>query len=399
MNNIKWIKIEFGNSKYFNIFGSGIDKFQGEKEYLSTSSIIFNEIKEIESTITFENRQSRANMQPALDSVWFAKMKETVKVYSFTEKNEDEISKYILSTGFLGIKCFKNISVEYVKYFLLSKYFNNEKDKLTSGSTQSALNNTEARKLKIPLPFSNGEPDLELQQQIVKKLELAEQLKENRKNADELTKNYLNSVFLEMFGDPRTNPKGFEMKRLENLGNSIGGGTPSRKNNEYFNGNIPWITTVSLGEIYIDEDNAIEYISSKAIEESSTKLIPKNSLIIGTRVGVGKISINKCELCTNQDITSLVNIDLERNNLIFLYYIIKTLNKYFESEKRGATIQGITGQQLRNLQIPLPLISLQNQFAKIVEEVETLKEYQEKSREEIENLYNKLLQDAFRGEI
>ena len=154
MNKIEepWIYIRLGNDRYFDIINSGINYFDNKKEYLSTSSIKYTAIKNIESSITYNERPSRANMQPILNSVWFAKMKDTLKVYSFTEKNKEEISKYIMSTGFTGIECKENVDTNYLFQYLLSDQFNSIKNKLSKGSTQKAVSNSEINSVRIPVP-------------------------------------------------------------------------------------------------------------------------------------------------------------------------------------------------------------------------------------------------------
>ena len=145
-----WIKTELGDSKYFNILGSGIQLFENEKDYLSTSSVIDDKIDHVEQRITFIKRPSRANMQPIKNSVWFAKMKETLKVILIDDKI---IKNNILSTGFCGIKCI-NVSPELLKHFFMSKKFNSKKDLLSEGSTQKAINNTKTATIEITFPES-----------------------------------------------------------------------------------------------------------------------------------------------------------------------------------------------------------------------------------------------------
>jgi type I restriction enzyme, S subunit len=178
-----------------------------------------------------------------------------------------------------------NVSLEYIYYYLKSI-----KEKVINegrGVAQNNINLSILRNIEIPIP------PLQQQERIVKVLDLSSILIEKQK---ELLKNYdlfLKSKFIEMFGNPISNPKGWETKKLGILADWKGGGTPSRKEPQYFNGSIPWITTVSLGKLYISEKDAVEFITNEAVMKSSTKIIPINSIIIGTRVGVGKVSINK----------------------------------------------------------------------------------------------------------
>ena len=177
-----WSTKKLGDKEYFKILGSGIEKFDGEKEYLSTSSIEGNKIIAIESTITYRKRPSRANMQPQLNSVWFARMKNTVKVYSFTEENKEEINRYILSTGLAGILCNSTkVSAKYLEKILLSKWFNKLKDSLAGDkAVQRSLNNRDVALLQIPLP------PLSEQQKIVYILDSIQEAIEIEKKKKEL---------------------------------------------------------------------------------------------------------------------------------------------------------------------------------------------------------------------
>ncbi|MEN3039569.1 MAG: hypothetical protein ABDI07_10570, partial [Candidatus Kryptonium sp.] len=107
-------------SKEFQILPSGIEFFQGVKEYLSTSSVQYNEIVEIEDFITFGKRPSRANMQPVENSVWFARMINSPK---FLLADEDIIKNKILSTGFLGIQTKEKASAYYLYFYVQTKEF------------------------------------------------------------------------------------------------------------------------------------------------------------------------------------------------------------------------------------------------------------------------------------
>ena len=262
-------------------------------------------------------------------------------------------------------------------------------EKYTHGSTMKHIVKKDFENIKIPLP------PLKKQKTIAKTLDKAKELIELRKESivklDELSR----SVFVDMFGDPLENEMGWGTDKLDSFGEWRGGGTPSRKEKDYFNGDIPWITTVSLGKLlYIDSKNAIEFINEKAIEKSATKIIPIGSVIIGTRVGVGKVSINKEELCTNQDIISLVNLKEFVNN-IYVCHIIKHIKKLLISEQRGATIQGITATYLRSVSLPVPPLNLQQKFAKIIQKIEAQKALYEEELEKLEYNFEALLDKSF----
>lgn len=150
------------------------------------------------------------------------------------------------------------------------------------------------------------------------------------------------------------------------------GGTPSRKNKEYFQGTIPWITTVALNGKTIDEQDAVEWITEKAIEESAAKIVPKESILIGTRVGVGKVAINTVPMSTSQDIISLINIDTKQWDKGFICKFISSKSDFLNSQARGATIKGIKIEVLENLQLPKLELEEQRKIAAVLDKVSEL---------------------------
>lgn len=94
--------------------------------------------------------------------------------------------------------------------------------------------------------------------------------------------------------------------------------------------------------------------------------------MVGIRVGVGKASINSVPMCTNQDIVSLENIDDSKFDKKYILYCIKNSKKYLESQKRGATIQGITVSSIKNINIPLTSLNEQKRIAGILDKATEL---------------------------
>ena len=177
--------------------------------------------------------------------------------------------------------------------------------------------------------------------------------------------------------------KNFPVRKLGEICTTLSGGTPDTKNESFYSGKIPWITTVALGKIFIDENDAASYITEEAIEKSSTHLIPANTLLFGVRVGVGKSSITKVSICTNQDIVALMDVDEQRYNKIFLKHVLDADQKYFNSIKRGMTIKGITSNDLKAVRIPDAPLELQEEFAAYVENCEAIKISARAKREEL----------------
>lgn len=205
------------------------------------------------------------------------------------------------------------------------------------------------------------------QQQIVAKLDkLSKIISLKTKELslyDELTK----ARFVEMFGD------GFETTELRNICKTISGGTPSTKNPDYYNGTIPWVTTTALGPNHIDGTKAKAYISEEAVANSATKIIPSGSILFGIRVGVGKASINDVDICTNQDIVAIMDVNETKFSKLFIKHVLDANRAHYDSLKKGATILGITSDDLKNTPIPLAPIKAQKDFETFVEQVDKSK--------------------------
>ena len=142
------------------------------------------------------------------------------------------------------------------------------------------------------------------------------------------------------------------MIKLGSICDFQSGGTPSKGKIEYFNGDIPWITTTSLNGSRIDEKDAVNWITEKAIKETAARIVPANSIMVGTRVGVGKVAINTIDMSTSQDVISLLNIDEKKWSKDYLCKFIQGKSAYLNSQARGATIKGIKIDVLANLEVP-----------------------------------------------
>lgn len=121
---------------------TGINHFDSEKIYLATSCLDGTEVINYSEKVTFENRPSRANMQPTKNSVWFAKMKATTKNLILNEASKEIIQNYILSTGFSGVACREN-TLYYLWNYVTGEYFSKKKDLIASGATQQAINESD----------------------------------------------------------------------------------------------------------------------------------------------------------------------------------------------------------------------------------------------------------------
>ena len=141
----------FSNS-ISSIIKPGVKLFN-KKTYLATADIKGTSISN-GTIINYEGRESRANMQPRVSSVWFAKMKNSVKHLYLNKEMQTIISNSILSTGFCGLQC-KETSFEYIASYISNDYFEIRKDILAHGATQQAVNNDDLKNIPIVIPNDN----------------------------------------------------------------------------------------------------------------------------------------------------------------------------------------------------------------------------------------------------
>lgn len=162
------------------------------------------------------------------------------------------------------------------------------------------------------------------------------------------------------------------MAKLGEICTFQSGGTPSKSNSAFFGGSIPWITTVALNGGIIDGENAVACITDEAIQKSAAKIVPANSIMVGTRVGIGKVAINMVPMSTSQDVVSLINIDTARWDKGFLCKFILAKNDFLMAQARGATIKGIKIETLADLDIPELTLEEQRHISAVLDKVTDL---------------------------
>ena len=166
----------------------------------------------------------------------------------------------------------------------------------------------------------------------------------------------------------------------------LSGGTPSTKNEEYWKGDIPWITSADIVDIKTATPR--KYITEQAIRESATNLIKVGNVIVVTRVGLGKLFRNDFDVCISQDSQGLIL--REGVNADFLVYVLKDRVANFKNTSQGSTIQGVTKKQLAELQIPLPPLEVQRE---IVAEIEGYQRVIDGARAVVDNYRPQIVVD------
>jgi len=278
----------------------------------------------------------------------------------------------------------KDILMRYAYYFLKR----NQKQiyEMQKGIAQPHVYPKDLAIMKVPLP------PLQIQKQIVKTLEGAERLKQKREDADKLTKEYLQGVFYEMFLN-----KGFEERRLGEICDKITDGTHVTP--KYMDKGIPFLRVTDLTE----SNTSKKFISKEEHKQLIKRCFPERGDILYTKNGT--IGIAKA-INWDYEFSIFVSLCLikPKKNLILSKYLEFFLNTPYAlrqavSHSKKGTIINLHLIEIKKIKIPLPALSLQNQFASIVEEVEKLKQKQKQSKEEINQMFDSLMKQAFNGEL
>ena len=161
-------------------------------------------------------------------------------------------------------------------------------------------------------------------------------------------------------------PKGWEIKKMGEVCDVIGGGTPSKAISKYFNGSIHWATVRDMKGDFITETE--HKITEEAIKNSSTNIIPKGNVVIATRVGLGKICVIENDTAINQDLRGIVPKKKSQIEVGFLFQWFKSISHLIVEEGTGATVQGVKLPFIKDLEIPLPPLPEQQRIVSILDE-------------------------------
>ena len=163
------------------------------------------------------------------------------------------------------------------------------------------------------------------------------------------------------------------MISLQRLGDHIdllGGGTPSKEVDDFWGGSIPWATVKDLKHDILE--NTVDRISQLGLDNSSSKLVRSGSILIATRMAVGRVVMAGVDVAINQDLKAITcddNIDTK-----FLYYFLQSQNNYFNRMSSGATVKGIKVAHIMDLEIPLPPLAEQKKIAAILDAADQLRQ-------------------------
>ena len=270
--------------------------------------------------------------------------------------------------GFKNLICSEKINNKYLYWFLKrnTKYLNS----LGRGATFKEISKTIVSEIEINLP------EYRKQKEIANELEKINKIIGCRKQELKLFEDLVKARFIELFGDPRSNPFGFEKKMLKDTCKVITGNTPSRAIAEYYGDYIEWIKTDNIVSGILNPTQATESLSEKGMNVGRT--VEKDSILMaciaGSIASIGRVCITDRTVAFNQQINAVVP---EQYNILFLYVLLQ-MSKDYLVEDINMALKGILSKsKLEEKEFIIPPMDLQEQFSDFVTQVNKSKLPQE----------------------
>lgn len=284
------------------------------------------------------------------------------------------------------------VDARYLYLAINSSHFLNQLPNISNKSVnQASFKVSDFKSLNVHLP------PLPEQQRIADILDKAEAINQKREQALALCDEFLRATFLNMFGDPVSNPKGWEVKKLSKFGEVITGSTPSRGRPEYYGNHIEWIKSDNINTPNNYITRAKEFLSVEG--ESVGRSVPENSILMTCIAGsldcIGNIALADRKVSFNQQINGIVpNNDVD---VYFLYSLLLYSKKYIQNHSTNSMKGMISKGKLSEIKFYLPEMAIQKEFSDIFLKIESL-------RNKIQHaqklpLFDALSQQAFKGEL
>jgi len=195
------------------------------------------------------------------------------------------------------------------------------------------------------------------QRRIVEILDQADALRKKRAEADKIADRILPALFYKMFGDPATNPKGWDVTTLDDLGDIGTGSTPSRKQPEFFGGTIPWCKPADLDQILVSDTN--EHLTDEGAHHA--RMLPAGATMMCCIGSIGKTGLAMKPMATNQQINSVAFG--ERITPEYGFQTLSLLAPRVEAMSGAVTVKIVKKSLFATLQMPVPPVELQETFS------------------------------------
>lgn len=299
----------------------------------------------------------------------------------------------IASTGFCVLRPKQSeLSERYLFYYCCTPAFIDALVAKVRGAQYPAASDADVKAIEVQLP------PLTEQCRIVEILDHADRLRRLRAEADAKADRILPALFIKMFGDPGTNPRGWPVRPVRDLCDVVSGATPRTDRPEYWGGGIYWATPKDLSVL---DDFVLEAtertITEEGLASCSARMLPPGAVLLSSRAPIGLVAVAGAQMCTNQGFKSLVCRSEADPWYVFAW--CKMRSGFLQSLGRGATFGEISKAIVESVEIPVPPPDLQRQFGSRIRELRVGHLKRRDGRQVIEVLFKTLLSHAFAGDL
>ncbi len=268
--------------------------------------------------------------------------------------------------------------------YLLRWLQKNPPSNLIPNDAYPSLRLSEIANLQVPLPR------LKEQKRIAAILDKADALRQKRKESIRLLDEFLRSVFLDMFGDPKINSKNLPKNKLGLMANINMGQSPLGSSYNYEKNGTPLLNGPTEFEL--------KFPKEKQWTTSPTKLSKKGDILFCVRgATAGRMNWSDKQYCIGRGLAAISSKG--RLSIKYIYTVLQLHYSLFQNTSNGSTFINISSDRLNSLQIPIPNFQDSNRFETIYKKIENLKAEYKFSELYINTIYSSLVQRAFRGEL
>ena len=282
----------------------------------------------------------------------------------------------------------EQISSEYLMMWFQRPEFDRYARFHSHGSAREIFDWDELCGVYLPLP------DIDRQREIVEEYEtLSRRIRLNEQMIEKL-ETTAQALYRKMFVDgidKENLPEGWKMGTLEDLGEIVGGATPSTEVAEYWSDNdITWLSPADLSKQGVKFiANGAKDITSLGFKSCSTKMLPEHSILFSSRAPIGLMAINTCEVCTNQGFKSLVpNSEI---GYPYSYYYLLSLRDKIAEENAGSTFDEVSGKTMKEYEAIIPPKELTDEFTALATQIFKQQELKEQENSKLSELQSLLL--------
>ena len=282
------------------------------------------------------------------------------------------------------------IDPDYLFWFVRSQEPRVLAQGVKKGATVHSLQSGFIENLQVPLP------ERAEQRRIVDLLSRAEGIVRLRREAEKKAAELIPALFLDMFGDPEANPKGWPIQSLKNLVSFVSGGTPSKSREDFWEGDLPWVSPKDMKRVGID--SAFDHVNRKVLTETAIKLIPVGSVLVVVRgmilVHTVPVAQSLVPMTINQDMKALVPI--QSVNGTYLLWSLRVRQGQLLSLVTTAAhgTKKMETERLEAFSISLPPLAAQEDFAGKLASIESIQSQQSAATAKAQATFDALLAQA-----